>query len=104
MSGEERVRKGVFVGAIEAGFVRQPRQTAERREHLLRRAFEEAPATHREQGVAHECHCVLAEDKRDMAERVAGNGNHPSDVLSKADGSSFSQSNVPPGNILARGT
>ena len=71
--------------------VGQAGQPLERAIHLLRRAFEQPPAAHREQGVADERDSLIVEDQGDVAERVAGDFDHAADVIAEADLVAFAQ-------------
>ena len=81
--GEAAVRLGVFVAAIDAGRLRQGGEAGEALPHLRRRPLEEAAAAEREQRVAAE-ECVL-DHIGDVAERVAGHGDHRDGDVAEAD-------------------
>ena len=71
----------------------------ERGEHLLRRAFEQPAAAHREHRVADERDPGVAEDEGDVAERVAGDLPHFADMVAEADRVAFVQRDVDRGDL-----
>ena len=103
MSGEAGVGERIFVRAVKARVSGKRGEPLKRAVHLLRRAFEQSAAAHREQGVADEGDAVLVEDQRDMAERVSGDFDHPADVLAEPHLVAFAERDVAAGNALGRG-
>jgi len=72
--GQAAVGFGGFVAEADEGVARKPRQALERYEHLLRAAFEQAPAAEAEEGVAAEQPAAAMEG--DVGEGMAGDLHH----------------------------
>ena len=100
MGGEARVGERIFVRAIERGVVGQSGEP-------LERAYicSGVPSNSRPQPIANKVSptkaiAVVVEDQRDVAERVAGNFDHPADMLAEAELVAFRQRDVAAGNVF----
>ena len=71
--------------------------------HLIGAALEQSAAAHREHGVADEGDGVVAEDQRDVAERMAGHFPHFADMSAEADRLAFAQRRVDRGDARGLG-
>ena len=74
---ETGIGEGVFMAAADQRLAGKGRELREAREHLRRRALEQAAAAERKQGVAAGEDSAIGEEPGDMAARVARCRDHP---------------------------